>query len=119
MGLLSKIKQFYWHTKRQAHGHQMSDREFELVRGGFVPGHDDCYYPPDSVWVASGSKVYHAGGECCCGLESTDAFLYPEAEAVRRGLRRCKKCEWSAQRPVPAPSKKALKPSNAVARFKS
>lgn len=119
MNFGSKIKQYFWKAKRHARGHQMSDREFELVRGGYVPGNDGGYYPPDSVWVASGSKVYHAGGECGCGLNSADAVLYPEAEAVRRGLRRCKKCEWPAQRPVPAPSKKVLKPSKAVARFES
>ena len=95
----------------------LSNKEFKLRRDGYPQGADGSYYPPGTVWVVAGSRVYHSCFVCGGGNELNEYVIVTESEAARRGLRRCKKCEWDVRYPVPAPSKKPLKSPKPVARF--
>lgn len=88
---------------------EWSDEQERLKRAGYKEAGDFELFPPDTVWVGSGSKVYHYSDFCIDGIQLRDALPLSESEALRRGLRRCKKCDWhgvpvpaAGQRPAPA-----------------
>lgn len=66
----------------------------EMLRKGYKENFEGEFFPPDTVWAAPGSKVYHVGDHCSATGGQVDGDPLPESEAIRRGLRRCKRCEW-------------------------
>ena len=66
----------------------------EMLRKGYKENFDGEFFPPDTVWAAPGSKVYHAMDHCTATGDYVDGGPLSESEAIRRGLRRCKRCEW-------------------------
>lgn len=66
----------------------------EMLRKGYKENFDGEFFPPDTVWAAPGSKVYHVGDHCTGTGGQVDGGPLPESEAIRQGLRRCKRCEW-------------------------
>ena len=68
---------------------------------GFKENSAHEIFPPDTVWASPRSEVYHFG-DSCGSVILPDVVPIGEGEALRRGLRRCKKCDWHGA-PVPAP----------------
>lgn len=66
----------------------------EMLRQGYKENFEGEFFPPDTVWTAPGSKVYHALDHCTATGDYIDGCPLPESEAIRQGLRRCKRCEW-------------------------
>lgn len=74
-----------------------------LIKRGY-PVFQGFVYPPDTVFVCLNSRVYHSVPYSkSCPLNNYKVLPVPESEAVRRGLRRCKKCQWPAPPPAPSP----------------
>ncbi len=55
----------------------------------FIP--DNSSYDFDVVFVNKGSKVYHSE-QMCASSHSWDYVEMKEKDAIKKGLRRCKKC---------------------------
>lgn len=93
---------------------EYSEKQQGLLQAGYKV--NDAYeiFSPDTVWIGPRSKVYHAE-DCCAGFFVTDAVPFPEAEGVRRGLHRCKKCEWRSAE-IPKACKRPAKPSRPVSK---
>lgn len=93
---------------------EWTDKQREMLRNGYKETFDNEIFPPDTVWAGSHSKVYHYS-DCCAGVGIADGEPMPESEALRRGLRRCKKCDWHGT-PVPSPGKKPVPKSKPVSK---
>lgn len=87
-----------------------NEKESRMIREGCKEGPNMVYYPPDTVFARKHSEVYHVENGCAgVGIlyREKDGYILPEAEALRRGLRRCKKCQWKT--PQPEPAKRPMK----------
>lgn len=92
-----------------------TDEQVEMLESGYKESCDHEIFSPDTVWFAPRSQVYHAS-DCCSGcIISDDPIAVPEKEAVRRGLRRCKKCEWP-DTAIPSPSIRPMRNSRPVSK---
>lgn len=78
-----------------------TDEQEAMLRAGCKESTVHEIFEPDTVWVVPRSGVYHFE-DFCGSVILPDAVPMGEAEALRRGLRRCKKCDWHGA-PVPAP----------------
>lgn len=78
-----------------------TDEQAEMLRAGYKENAAHEIFPPDTVWASPRSGVYHFG-DSCGSVILPDVVPIGEGEALRRGLRRCKKCDWHGV-PVPAP----------------
>ena len=78
-----------------------TDEQVEMLRAGYKENAAHEIFPPDTVWASPRSEVYHFG-DSCGSVILPDVVPIGEGEALRRGLRRCKKCDWHGA-PVPAP----------------
>lgn len=78
-----------------------TDEQVEMLRAGYKENSAHEIFPPDTVWASPRSEVYHFG-DSCGSVILPDVVPIGEGEALRRGLRRCKKCDWHGA-PVPAP----------------
>lgn len=80
-----------------------SKEAFEYINQGY-PVFQGFVYPKDTVFVLENSKTYHSSADSkSCHIDNSRFLPIPEAEAVRRGLHRCKRCSWNTSFP-PAPS---------------
>lgn len=55
-------------------------------------------FPPDTVWIAPHSKVYHCCDTCRKSIissRSNEIIFMSENEAVQIGLRPCSRCDWT------------------------
>lgn len=98
---------------------EYTSTQLEMLQMGYKENSNHEIFMPDTVWVGPRSKVYHSQDHCfgtAFGANG-DAIPIPESEAVRRGLHRCKRCEWS-KAPVPAPSRRPLGEARPVSRCK-
>ena len=123
MGFLSKIfAPFGGGTKPGFQAYyrtEYTSTQLEMLQMGYKENSDHEIFMPDTVWIGPRSKVYHSCDRCLgtsFGV-SGGAIPIPESEAVRRGLHRCKRCEWGRS-PVPAPSQKPLSEARPVSRCK-
>ena len=106
MGLFSKL---FGGSARHEHPSSYDDY-IRLMQQGYKESRDREVFPPDTVWAGRRSKVYHSSDAQWCGAGAfpEDAEPMPEAEAVRRGLHRCKRCEWPVGSAPPEPARRAL-----------
>ena len=100
------------------HARQSTNRKnkdaISLIKQGF-PVFQGYVYPTDTVFVCLNSTVYHSvPSSNSCPLNDYRVFPIPESEAVRRGLRRCRKCRWSSPPPPPPPSSVPVKFSEPI-----
>lgn len=93
---------------------ERTDKQVDMLRNGYKENWEHEIFKPDTVWFGARSKVYHCS-DCCNGSFVSGATPYPEAEAVRRGLTRCKKCEWHGAA-IPKPCKHPAQPSKPVSK---
>lgn len=93
---------------------ERTDKQVDMLRSGYRENWDHEIFAPDTVWFSSRSKVYHSS-DCCAGSFLSGASPYPEAEGVRRGLTRCKKCEWHGAA-IPKPCKRPAQPARPVSK---
>lgn len=93
---------------------EYSDRQIDLLKNGCVEDSEHYIYPEGTVWAGKRAKVYHHS-DCCCGTVHPEWVALPECEAVRRGLKRCSRCDWK-NKPVPAPCWREKKPARPLCR---
>ena len=73
----------------------ISDKDLKRLQSGWKQDANGIIYPPDTVWVRPGSKVYHHLDFCPGSCNSCDSVKpMSEKEAIKRGLRPCSKCDW-------------------------
>ena len=94
-----------------------TEKQEAMLRSGYKESFDHEIFPPDTVWAGHRSKVYHYSDICSNGEGDNDWQPLSEGEALRRGLHRCKKCDWHGA-PVPAPLKRPGKPVKPVSHVK-
>ena len=92
-----------------------TDEQIKMLRNGYKENFDNEIFAPDTVWAGPRSKVYHCLDCCVDGIVIADGIPMPESEALRRGLRRCKKCDWG-NIPIPSPGKKPITRSKPISR---
>ena len=115
MGLISKLLSFLGASVPTVGNEEYID----LMQDGYKETIDREIFPPDTVWAGSKSKVYHStDGNGCSGYLPEDVDAMPEAEAIRRGLHRCKLCEWPKGSMPPEPAPNPLPLAKPVARRK-
>lgn len=113
----------YYFVKRRSSGGSdtaVSEKIEELKKAGYKTTWDgkyELFYPPDTVFFYPGSLVYHYDTGCGAWSCEKELEAVPEAEAVRRGMRRCKKCEWGDM-PIPAPCIHEVSNAKPAYRFK-
>ncbi len=79
----------------------LSEKEKWYIDNGYQEW-DWEYYDPDTVWLAGrNGKTYHSSPYCNSYIKFTDPIPLPECEAVRRKLKRCKRCQWKSEPPPP------------------
>lgn len=78
-----------------------TDEQVAMLRAGYKENAAHEIFLPDTVWASPRSEVYHFV-DSCGSVILPDVVPIGEGEALRRGLRRCKKCDWHGA-PVPAP----------------
>lgn len=93
-----------------------TDEQVEMLRSGYKENFDNEIFEPGTVWAIPRSKVYHYR-DVCCGTVLAEAVPIAEGEALRRGLHRCKKCDWHGT-PVPAPSDSPMPDRRPVSKAK-
>ena len=72
-----------------------SAKDMKRLQSGWKQDADGEIYPPDTVWTRPGSKVYHNLDFCPASCNFCDSVKpMSEKEAIKRGLRRCSKCDW-------------------------
>lgn len=92
-----------------------TDEQVEMLKSGYKESRYHEIFSPDTVWFGPRSQVYHSS-DCCSGcVISEDPIAVPEKEAIRRGLRRCRKCEWP-DAPIPSPSLRPMRNSRPVSK---
>ena len=94
-----------------------TDEQSEMLRNGYKENFSHEIFAPDTVWVGPRSKVYHFLDSCSSGVLPDGSVAIPEGEALRRGLHRCKKCDWGNV-PVPPPASKPMRDARPVSRCK-
>lgn len=96
---------------------EWSDAQERLIRDGYKEAGDYELFPPDTVWATPRAKVYHYSDSCVDGIVLVDGEAMKESEALRRGLRRCMRCDWHGVS-VPAPGKRPSSKVKPVSRAK-
>lgn len=71
----------------------ISDKDMKLLQSSWKRDCDGMVHPPDTVWVAPRSQVYHHM-DYCHGRRIFSGKSMSEKKAVKLGLCRCSKCDW-------------------------
>lgn len=71
---------------------EISERDMERIDQGWKRDEHGALQPPDTVWASQRGEIYHRFYACCGGV--VKAKMMPESEAIRKGYRRCSRCDW-------------------------
>lgn len=71
---------------------EISGRDMIRMDQGWKQDERGAWQPPDTVWASQRGEVYHRFYFCCGG--AVKAKMMPEREAIRKGYRRCSRCDW-------------------------
>ncbi len=72
--------------------------DIELILAGWVCDVSGKFHPPGTVWMGPHSTVYHHLDTCGGKIISSHRDMIrsmPESDAVKRGFRRCVRCNWN------------------------
>lgn len=73
----------------------VNNLDWERLQSGWKRDCNGILHEPDIVWISSAkSEVYHNKDTCCGVVISNHPIAIKETQAIRKGYRRCSKCDW-------------------------